>query len=138
MFKFSDDMTLYIENEDRPIRMNDTVITLYENTKSSLNLANVKSKKSLDGVIYRSFFNKILYMDESTDVMAQVYIFSPKYTAKLAQYFFSTQSRVNIEENYKDYEFLELSLTGGNYLFVPRGYWIYFDKGIKEIYEVQM
>tara|TARA_Y100000385_G_scaffold125153_1_gene130127 strand:- start:716 stop:1108 length:393 start_codon:yes stop_codon:yes gene_type:complete len=130
-------MTLYIENEDLPIRVNDTVITLYENIQSSQ--ANIKSKnpkKSLDGVIHRSFFNRVLYID--TDAMAQVYILSPKYTEKLAQYFFSTQSNVNIEKEYKNYEFLELSLISGNYLFVPRGYWIYFDKGVRKIYEVQI
>tara|TARA_Y100000389_G_scaffold188565_1_gene211313 strand:- start:732 stop:1124 length:393 start_codon:yes stop_codon:yes gene_type:complete len=130
-------MTLYIENEDQPIRVNDTVITLYENIQSSQ--ASIKSKnpkKSHDGVIHRSFFNRVFYID--TDAMAQVYILSPQYTQKLAQYFFSTQSNVNIEEEYKNYEFLELSLTSGNYLFVPRGYWIYFDKGVQEIYEVQI
>jgi hypothetical protein len=130
-------MTLYIENEDRPIRVNDSVITLYENTQSLQDSIKSKNpKKSLDGVIHRSFFKRVLYMDK--DAMAQVYILSPKYTEKLAQYFFSKQSNVNIEKEYKNYEFLELSLTSGNYLFVPRGYWIYFDKGVQEIYEVQI
>ena len=131
-FRFSNDMTLYIESENRPIRLYDTVLTLYENTN---NIEIISKKIARDGVVTRSFLNRVFYMDCENKI-AQIYIFGPNQTKKLAPYFFSTTSDVHIEKDYKRYEFLELSLSCGNFFFVPRGYWIYFDKGIHTIYEV--
>tara|TARA_Y100000389_G_scaffold204235_1_gene255735 strand:+ start:2331 stop:2840 length:510 start_codon:yes stop_codon:yes gene_type:complete len=145
-FKFDSENTLYIEDREVEIRINNQ-LTLYENPV----IPHSKMQNFQHNNIKRYFYPILLYCNLPKNMLTHVFLFHPSDTPYLETSFRNirlfelSQSSdlpsvhdVNLEKypDFKKSSFIELPISGEQYLFVPAGWWIYTDTPQKFTFSV--
>lgn len=149
-FKFSHDSTMYIEDRREKLR-NDQKLTLYQNSKHSENLSFHKYTREN---IHRSLYSRLFFYDENKEKATKFIVFAPPQSynfISLSQKSDkggneTSESKANLYEtikteflhytqntyppkifydNFKRLQFYEIDLKGQEYLYVPKGYFVF-------------
>ena len=148
IFNFQDDTTLFIEDSSVDKVRDDNKLTYYQFPPNYE--TQDKEGVSVSNKINRSFSSRKIYFTGKDTEQLSVYIFNPNQSDlllsvenqstfdKLIESLFGfsfekgirslkTTSDFDIANQYEDLEFLEIPLTGGQLIYIPKGFWLYSD-----------
>jgi|TARA_B000000565_G_scaffold200939_1_gene154552 hypothetical protein len=148
IFNFQDDTTLFIEDSSVDKVRDDNKLTYYQFPPDY----NIQDNKglSVSKKINRSLVSRKIYFIGKDTEQLSVYIFYPnqtdilldienqsKFDKTIESVFgfsfhktlnnFKMTSDFDITKHYEKLEFLEIPITGGQLIYVPKGFWFYTD-----------
>jgi len=133
-FDFPSDETIYIEDQKVNRIRNDDRLTIYEYRPPKYNTGNRLSELRL----HRCFYSRQFHCTAPNDMQIQIIVFAPSESKKLYPNThllrLSQTSPINVYEAdtdkyplFKEAEYAEIPVIGGQSFVVPRGWWIMID-----------
>lgn len=131
VFTFSDDNTIYIEDQKTDKFRNDDKVTIYEHPPHSSRGAMLEEVR-----LHRCLYPRIFHCTAPSDMQISIFVISPvdsQYLYPETQLLNLTQtSPVDpIEPDFEKYPLVKKSLSidipivGGQSFVIPKGWWIY-------------